>query len=118
MNESKGIVRDFLPAKEAAKYLDIHEAPNLKEALDRAKTIKISFFENFNHGLQNNLDSFGIPINVKEKNKAVTNGIPTTQLTKQLAHGAYYGAPEKLIKLIKDMNSEDIILYEKLRRKP
>lgn len=101
-----------------AKYLSLAETPSIKLALDtvRDKNIKISFFEDFNRGLQKSLNYYNIPLDMERLNPAGKDGIPYTQSNKQERFGPYYGAPKKIVEWIKEMNAKDLVLYKKLKR--
>lgn len=99
---------------QGAKYNDINEKVDLDTAIKNSKKIHFSFFDNFNEGLQKSFDKTNIKIDMS-KNHAADKGIPKTQKSKEDKFGKYYGASDKLVELITELNKTDIELYNKLK---
>lgn len=94
---------------QGATYDSFYEEPNLSIALENAKKIHYSFFDNFNEGLQNSFNTLNIPFDMS-KNIGVSN-----QDNKKQKFGDYYGATDEIIKWVIENNKNDINLYEKLK---
>lgn len=102
---------------QGSKYVSLNEKACFRDAISivHDKKIRFSLFEDFNKGLQKNLNHNKIPINLEKINPR-GHGIPISQTSKINKFGMYYGAPQKLIDLIETMNYNDILLYEKLAK--
>lgn len=96
-----------------SKYLDVNEVANIDLALKNSENIKISFFDNFNEGIQKSFDELNIPIDMSKNIKA-KHGKPQDNPNKT-KHGKYYNAPQKIIDFVIEHNQTDIKLYETLR---
>jgi hypothetical protein len=96
-----------------SKYLDVNEVANIDLALKNSENIKISFFDNFNEGIQKSFDELNISIDMSKNIKA-KHGKPQDNPNKT-KHGKYYNAPQKIIDFVIEHNQTDIKLYETLR---
>jgi len=97
------------------KYTDLYESENLDLALENSGKIKISFFDNFNDGLQKSFNDLNITIDMSKNIKA-KHGKPEDNNNKK-KHGIYYNAPQKLIDFVTEKNQVDIKLYDILKNK-
>ena len=98
---------------QGSKYRDVHEEPTLNQALGNAMRIQISFFDDFNAGLQRSFDVLGIPIDMSGNLRA-RHGMPDVDPVKRPL-GRYCNAPRKLIDFVIEHNQTDIQLYATLR---
>jgi len=98
-----------------SKYLDVNEDANIDLALENSDKIKISFFDDFNNGIQRSFDELNIPIDMS-KNVKAKDGKPQDNPNKK-KHGTYYNAPQKLIDFVTEHNQTDIKLYDILKNK-
>ena len=96
-----------------SKYLDVNEVANIDLALKNSENIKISFFDNFNEGIQKSFDELNISIDMSKNIKA-KHGKPQDNPNKT-KHGKYYNAPQNIIDFVIEHNQTDIKLYETLR---
>jgi hypothetical protein len=96
-----------------SKYLNVNEEANYELALENSENIKISFFDDFNNGIQRSFDELNIPIDMS-KNVKAEHGKPKDNPNK-IKHGKYYNAPQKVVDFVIENNQTDIKLYETLR---
>jgi hypothetical protein len=95
------------------RYLDVHGVADVDLALDNARRIRISFFDEYNAGLQRSLDALGIPVDMS-RNVRAEAGTPAASVEKA-AHGRFYNAPQRVIDFVIEHNQADIALFEALR---
>lgn len=94
-------------------YLDVHEPVQIYKALVNTQHMRVSFFDEFNAGLQRSFDALGIPIDMSQNVRA-QSGTPKRAKPKR-ALDRYCNAPQKLIDFIIDVNAIDIQLYDILK---
>ncbi len=99
---------------QGSRYLDVHEAPNLYLALSNAMRMQISFFEDFNAGIQRSLRSLGIAVDMSW-NVTAAGGPPGANAEKT-RYGRYYNAPQRVIDFVAEHNATDLKLYEVLKK--
>lgn len=87
-------------------YKTFHTEVNLDEVFNKIEKINISFYDDFNKGLQSNFNHLNIPIDMS------ANYIPIN--SEKTILGKYYGATDKIIELISANNQYDIELYQHL----
>lgn len=88
-------------------YIDSSENIDMDFVFNQLEKMNISFYDDFNNGLQANFDKLNIPIDMSR------NYIPTNSNKSDL--GKYYGAPDKVIDFVIENNQNDIKLYKHLR---
>lgn len=88
-------------------YLDSNPEVNMEVVYKQLEKINISFYDEFNNGLQANFDKIGIPIDMSN------NHIPSNTNKSKL--GKYYGATDKVLEVVTANNQNDIALYRHLR---
>ena len=98
---------------QGSKYLDINEKVNLPLALANASRTRVSFFDDFNRGLQRSFDALGIPVDMS-KNFLARHGRPEATGQK-LTLGPLCNAPPKVVDFITEHNQTDIRLFDSLR---
>ena len=89
------------------QYKDFNQDIDMDFVFSQLDKMNISFYDDFNNGLQANFDKLNIPIDMSR------NHIPINSNKKKL--GKYYGAPDKVIELVRENNQNDIKLYKHLR---
>jgi len=90
-------------------YKDFSSKIDLDFVFSQLEQMNISFYDDFNNGLQANFDKLNIAIDMAK------NYIPINAGKSKL--GKYYGAPEKVVEIMKANNQNDITLYNHLRGK-
>lgn len=100
---------------QGSRYQDKYEFPNLKKAKEQLDITYYSLFEDFNTGLQKNLNKLNLPIDMSDNGMGTKTPIPQT--TKQNKYGDFYNAPQKMIDLVTEMNRVDIELYNYTRKR-
>jgi len=93
---------------QGSRYLDVHEPANLHLAWANAMRAEVSFYDDFNAGLQRSFDALGVPVNMAQ------NAWPGVSKAKQ-RHGRYLNAPPKVVEFVADHNETDRRLYDLLR---
>ncbi|HEU4990805.1 MAG TPA: hypothetical protein VFT41_13550 [Gemmatimonadaceae bacterium] len=94
-------------------YLDPHEPPNLHLALVNAMRAQVSFFDDFNRGVQRSFDALGIPVDMSQN--LAGSGAKEHVSTERRRLGRYYNAPQKVVDFVVEHNQVDIALYQHLK---
>lgn len=94
-------------------YLDAHEPPNLHLALVNAMRAQVSFFDDFNRGLQRSFDALGIPVDMSRN--LAGSGAKEHVSTERQRLGRFYNAPQKVVDFVTEHNQTDIALYKLLK---
>ncbi len=98
---------------QGSKYLDTSERPNLPRALANASETRISFFDDYNAGIQRSFDALGVPVDLS-RNYRAERGKPDAIGDKRDL-GPLCNAPQKVIDFVTEHNQTDIRLYATLR---
>lgn len=98
---------------QGSRYLDVHAAPDLRLALVNAMRMQVSFFDEYNAGLQRSFDALGIPIVMSGNTRAAAGEPAADPVKRQL--GRYYNAPQRVIDFVAETNQTDARLYQLVR---
>lgn len=96
-----------------SRYLDLDEPADHDRALEGAASTRISFFDDFNAGLQRSFDALGVPADLSRNARADGRPVTESRLSREL--GPHFGAPPEMIEFVAEHNQVDARLYASLR---
>jgi hypothetical protein len=95
---------------QGSRYVDPLEAPDLHLALANAMRAQVSFFDEFNAGIQRSFNALGVPVDMSENLRA-EGGAPSADPAKA-SLGRYCNAPPRVIEFVRETNQVDQRLYD------